>query len=108
MFKNKLFDPANWVGFKREIFTWLFISVASGLMQPITDTNPETPFGIVKLLQVVFMIPVGILTAIGYTLAQNRYNPDKMFSKSLVFMFSIWIVSGFVVSAVIHATGFKI
>ena len=108
MYKHKLLDPARWVGFKREIFTWLFISVASGLMQPITDTNPETPFGVVKLLQVLCMIPAGILTAICYTLAQNRYNPDRKLSSSLVFVFAIWITSQFVIGAVIHSTGFKI
>ncbi len=108
MFKQKLLSPALWTGFKREIFTWLFISVASGLMQPITDTNPETPFGIVKLLQVLFMLPVGILTAIFYTLAQNIYNPDRSVSKSLIFMFTIWVVCGFFVNALIHTSGFKI
>ncbi len=84
------------------------MSVLSGLIQPITDTNPETPFGIVKLLQVLFVLPAGLLTAVVYTPVQNHFNPERQLGRSLVFMLLIWTISGIVVNAVIKGLGLTI
>lgn len=101
-------SPAVWKGLKKELVTWTVVSVLSGLIQPITDTNPETPFGIVKLLQVLFVLPAGLLTAVIYTPVQNHFNPERQLGRSLVFMLLIWTISGIVVNAVIKGLGLTI
>ena len=101
-------SPAVWKGLKKELVTWTVVSVLSGLIQPITDTNPETPFGIVKLLQVLFVLPAGLLTAVVYTPVQNHFNPERQLGRSLVFMLLIWTISGIVVNAVIKGLGLTI
>lgn len=101
-------SPATWIGLKKELVVWTFVSVVAGLIEPITNTNPETPFGIVKLLQVLFILPAGWLTAVIYTPVQNHFNPERQLGRSLLFMLAIWSLSGLFVNAIIKGLGLTI